>query len=262
MRNIAVKFARSALQRIGYDVRSWDTYAKLERRIVVAEGKLAELGLYGQDAHLDIKRILEPNSSPVLLDVGANVGQTINILRQMFLRPAIHAFEPGQTAFEELSRAHARTPGVRLNHLALGAKPSRQVFFENTRTDMSSFLPLGPNGWGEISGKKEIEVSTVDNYCSQNGIHSIDLLKSDTQGFDLEVMKGAQRLLDARKVRLLHIELTFQPLYKDLPPVDEILRFVSERGFELVSFYKLCYLNGRVGWTDALFVQPHFLRAQ
>jgi len=68
---------------------------------------------------------------------------------------------------------------------------------------MSSFLALGQDGWGDIVSQRQIELSTVDKYCLQHEIPSIDLLKSDTQGFDLEVIKGAQRLLDAKKIRLL-----------------------------------------------------------
>jgi FkbM family methyltransferase len=149
-----------------------------------------------------------------------------------------------------------KLPHVHLNNLALGSKPGRQIFFENFSTDMSSFLPLGPDGWGQISNQREIEVSTVDRYCSQYEIPFIDLLKSDTQGFDLEVIKGAQGLLNTRKIRLIYLELTL--LYQGIPRIDEIYRFICDQGFELVSFYKLCYRNGRAAWTDALFIQPEF----
>jgi len=84
------------------------------------------------------------------------------------------------------------------------------------------------------------------------------LLKSDTQGFDLEVIKGAQKMLDGKLIRLLFLELTFSKLYEDMTRVDEIFRFITDQGFELVSFYKFYYLRGRAGWTDALFVQPQF----
>jgi hypothetical protein len=123
---------------------------------------------------------------------------------------------------------------------------------------MSSLLPLGPDGWGKISNQREIEVSTVDRYCLEHEIPFIDLLKSDTQGFDLEVIKGAQRLLDARKIHLIYLELNFKKLYQGMPRMDEIYRFISDQGFELVSFYTFYYLNERAGWTDALFIHPQF----
>ncbi len=227
----------------------------VERRMGYDIHKL-QIEQIGQNAYFDIKRSIAPNSSPVIFDVGANVGQTIDACRQIFPQPTIHAFEPGKAAFDSLLQTHSNLPHVRLNNLALGSKPELQIFFENSSTDMSSFLSLGPDGWGQISSQREIEVSTVDRYCSQHEIAFIDLLKSDTQGFDLEVIKGAQGLLNARKIRLIYLELTFQKLYWGIPRVDEIYRFISDQGFERGSFYKFFYRNGRAGWTNALFIQP------
>jgi FkbM family methyltransferase len=239
---------RSAIRRMGYDIH---------RLIEVGRDSDAIVEIR-QDAYVDIKETIDPSSSPVIFDVGANVGQTIDVVQKCFPSPIIHAFEPGKIAFDKLLRTHSKLAHVYLNNLALGSKVGRNEFFENSNTDMSSFLPLGPDGWGEIKSQQFVEVSTIDTYCSQHRIGFIDLLKSDTQGFDLEVLKGAKELLNARKIRLLYIELTFQKLYLGSPPVDEIFRFIFAQGFELVSFYKFYYLNGRVGWTDALFIQPRF----
>jgi len=121
---------------------------------------------------------------------------------------------------------------------------------------MSSLLPLGRDGWGQISNQREIEVSTLDMYCSQNEIPFIDILKSDTQGFDVEVIKGAQGLLNARKIRLIYLEITFQELYQGIPRLDEIYRLISDQEFELVSFYKFYYLNRlrRIGQITAVLL--------
>jgi hypothetical protein len=58
--------------------------------------------------------------------------------------------------------------------------------FENSWSVFSSLLPLGPDGWEKITNQRESEVSTVDRYCMEHEIPFIDLLKSDTHGFDLE----------------------------------------------------------------------------
>src|SRR5207253_4668851 len=98
------------------------------------------------------------------------------------------------------------------------------------------------------------EVRTIDSYCAERGITIIDILKSDTQGFDLEVIKGAARLLEQRRIQLIYMEITFSDMYKGLPRFDEIYGFLADRGFALVSFYDFYYQHGRAGWTDALFV--------
>jgi hypothetical protein len=53
----------------------------------------------GQDAYSDIKQIIGGRSSPVIFDVGANVGQTVDILLNLFPDAVLHGFEPGSTAF-------------------------------------------------------------------------------------------------------------------------------------------------------------------
>ena len=92
-----------------------------------------------------------PNSSPVVFDVGANVGQTIDALRQIFPRPTIYALEPDKAAFDSLLQTHSKLPHVHLNCLALGSKPGRQIFFENSLSVMSSFLPLGRMVGGRLA---------------------------------------------------------------------------------------------------------------
>jgi len=72
----------------------------------------------GLDAYFDIKGIIGSNLSPVIFDVGANVGQTIDALRKLFPSPTIHAFEPGRAAFDKLLQTHSKMPRVHLNNLA------------------------------------------------------------------------------------------------------------------------------------------------
>lgn len=84
---------------------------------------------YWAGAYLDIRSFISPNSAPVIFDVGANVGQTMDALRQIFARPTIHAFEPDKGAFDNLLQTHSKLPHVSLNNLALGSKPGRKIFF-------------------------------------------------------------------------------------------------------------------------------------
>lgn len=226
---------KSAIRKLGLDVR--------------------RTGL-GQDPFEDIARFI--GSQPVIFDVGANRGQTIDEVSRRFPGCTIHAFEPGQAAFASLSKTHRRDR-VRLNNVALGAAPARREFFEHSASDMSSFLELGQDARnhiaGDVSSKLEVEIQTVDRYCFENGIDRIDLLKSDTQGFDLEVLKGAQRMLREGHVQMIYLEITFAKLYEQLPRPDDVYRFIVDHGFDLVSFYKFWHLNDRAGWTDALFVE-------
>ena len=207
----------------------------------------------GFDAYADMRK-LAATDRPVVFDVGANRGQSIGHFRNAFAQPMIHAFEPGRDTFAELQRRTTGVPDLHLNNVALGSRAESRTFLQNERDDMSSFLEPSVDAWGEIKERYPVEITTVDDYCAAHGIERIDILKSDTQGFDLDVLKGANQIIDNRAIGLIFMEITFSDMYKGLPRFDEIYAFLADRGFALVSFYDFYYQRGRAGWTDALFV--------
>lgn len=204
----------------------------------------------GHSAMMDIDRILN-KKNPTLFDVGANSGQTIDELLRLFPEPHIHAFEPGLQAFEALRRRHARN--AKLNNFGLGSSVQELDFFESKSTDMSSFLPIGEDGWGREGEHKTVTISTIDSYCDMHGINHIDLLKTDTQGFDLEVLKGARLMFKKRAVSLICTEINFARMYDGQARADKLLEFAFDAGFDLVSIYKMNFINAKAGWADALF---------
>jgi FkbM family methyltransferase len=213
----------------------------------------------GSDPYLDMRRLVVPSQRDVtIFDVGANIGQTIQRFREIFPQPTIHAFEPGGDAFDALRVNCSRLAGVYINNMALGPQPGTQEFIENTNSDMSSFLEPGDECWGTVKRRTLVTMITIDDYCRQHCIETIDILKSDTQGFDLEVLKGARRLFAQHRIHLVYLEVIFGKLYKNSAQLSEIYEFLSERGFDLVSFYKIYYINGLAKWTDALFVNQQY----
>jgi len=207
----------------------------------------------GVDAFADM-RTLSGTERPVIFDVGANVGQSIEIFRKRFARPSIHSFEPGRATFEQLQRNTAGLADLQLNNVALGAASGSATLIENERTDMSSILEPGPDSWGEIERRYTVDVTTVDDYCAQRGLERIDILKIDTQGFDLEVLRGAERMMKSGAIGLVFMEIIFSEMYKGLPRFDETFAFLADRRFRLVAFYDFYYQRDRAGWTDGLFI--------
>jgi FkbM family methyltransferase len=214
-------------------------------------------GSLGLDPFRDMRRLVDA-PRPVVFDVGANSGQTIGLVRRRFRDAVIHAFEPSEAAFAELQANCGRLPDVRLNPVALGGETGEYEFYEMACSAMSSFLPLGRDGWSRVVRTVRMPVTTVDDYCSRHGIESIDILKSDTQGYDLEVLRGARRMLEARRVHLIYLEVNFAEIYECLPRLDHIFGFLADRGYALVSFYRFQFQHDRASWTDALFVHPEY----
>jgi FkbM family methyltransferase len=212
----------------------------------------------GHDPLHDMKMLTQAGDHPTVFDVGANAGQSVTRFRDCFKSPTIHSFEPGSSTFRDLKLKTAGIPRLYLNNVALGSCRERRVFNENSGSDMSSFLELGKDAWGTVTERREVEVDTVDAYCGRTAVTHIDILKSDTQGFDFEVLKGARGMFGEHRIHLVFFEVTFCEMYKGLPRFDEIYRLLAEQGLVLVSFYAMEYRDNRAGWTDALFVDPAY----
>jgi hypothetical protein len=119
---------------------------------------------------------------------------------------------------------------------------------------MSSFLSPSGAAWGEVVRTSRVAVTTLDAFAEQQQLPFIHLLKSDTQGFELEVFKGARKLMAQSRILLIFCEVIFSDMYEGLPRFHEILQFMEENGFTLVSVYEQRFKNGVVSWADVLFV--------
>lgn len=211
----------------------------------------------GQDPFSDMKRIITNENDLVIFDVGSNVGQSIHNFRNYFRDPVIHAFEPSPSAFQQLRNNTKNLPKVKLNNLGLGRQCETRPFFENTFSDMSSFLEPSVDSWGETKDRPMLTISTLDDYCEREKIGRIDILKSDTQGFDLEVIKGGPKLIKSNKIYLIYMEIIFSDMYKNLPALDEIYKYLVDQNFVLVSFYRFHHQHNRASWSDVLFANRH-----
>lgn len=199
----------------------------------------------------------------VILDVGGNVGQSIQEFRRAFPRATIHSFEPSPTIFgDRLLPRYRNAAGIHLWNVAVGAAEGRLALRENSASTMSSFLAPGRQSWGDVVRLTEVPVITLDAFASDQGIDFIHILKSDTQGFDLEVFNGSERLLREGRIGMILVEITVARLYEGLPTLDVMYRHLVDRHFELAGLYKIRLHEGLFGWMDALFVNRDFHRAR
>jgi FkbM family methyltransferase len=198
-----------------------------------------------------IRDYLSDVEQPVVLDVGANRGQSVERFRELLPGCQLHSFEPSPTAFQQLQAA--ASPDVRLINAAVGSAAGSVTLLENKVSALTSVLPLGPSGLGTIERSTVVPMITLDDYCEEHQVTQVDLLKCDTQGYELEVLRGACRLIDARRVRLILVELNFMERYEGQARFDEVLSFALDRGFHLVSFFEIEWRSSsRAGWGDAL----------
>jgi FkbM family methyltransferase len=209
-------------------------------------------GVAGVDLFHDARTLLRDVSAPILFDVGANIGQTTQAMLDAFTTPRIHAFEPSPATFETLRRNVAQKPGVTVERVAMGDTGGTSAFHVTRDHSVNDSL-LAPV-WQAGSAVVDVDVDTIDGYCERTHIDRIDLLKIDTQGFDLRVLHGARRMLAARRVTLYSCEANMRPMYDGQATLRELLRFADEAGYSLVGFYEQSYIGNQLSYLDGLFV--------
>jgi FkbM family methyltransferase len=198
----------------------------------------------------------------MVFDVGANKGQCLGEMLKHFPRARIHSFEPFPEVFAQLTAMTRAYPNVTAHNLALGEADGTRAFHLNRASDTNSFLPnstqaaeYAPPGWVDPMGIMQVPMRRLDTFCREQGIERIDLLKIDSQGYELKILEGGAELLRARRIRLLLLEVLFVPLYEDQPFFEDVYLHLKRRGCRLVGLYEQHREPSKaLKWSDALFV--------
>ena len=152
-------------------------------------------------------------SGMTVFDVGANIGEFTLLFSRFVERGVVHSFEASLPAFIALKTVvqAAQRANVVVNHLALSDAPGvlQLHCYDGPYHSWNSMAkrPLAEYGIAvESSHVESAMATTVDAYCGEHDIARIDLLKVDVEGAELQVMRGARRMLEARAVACMAFE--------------------------------------------------------
>lgn len=188
-------------------------------------------------------------ADPVVFDIGANVGQTA-LRVGAWPGAQVYSFEPSPSSYRNLVAATAHLPNVRCFNAGMGERVDTLSLLENSSSDLTSFLRPSEAAWGEIVRETPVDIWTVDGFCKEHQISHVSLVKTDAQGFDLAVLRGAELTLTS--VDVVMTEITFAQMYEDAPRFDELLTFVLDHGFRLVGMFPV-HQERIAKWADVIF---------
>lgn len=159
----------------------------------------------------------EGSESPTLLDVGANVGHYSASFLVSFPRGRVFAFEPHPKNFEAIAKTLAKT-GCTAENVAVGARRCELPLYDyadgragSTHASLNSKVITD---FHQAQAQSiMVPVITLDDYCEERSIEKIDLLKIDVEGHELEVLRGAQALIDAGRIEMIQFEFNFLNIY-------------------------------------------------
>jgi len=144
--------------------------------------------------------------SKVIFDVGANIGEWTKLCMSFSSRVNIHCFEPSLLTYGLLLKNLSNYDNIKFNNKALGSNNTTEILHcsgDGLGTN-SIYNRIGIDL--KLDKSEEIKVETLDSYCNENNINSIDILKIDVEGHELEVLKGAIKTLSLGHIKCIQFE--------------------------------------------------------
>jgi FkbM family methyltransferase len=187
----------------------------------------------------------------IVFDVGANVGQSAKTYRRLYPQAQIWSFEPFPVTYEHLchSLADDRFHPIAL---ALSDQISKAKLNIGAVSITNSLLRRETDTGKSI----EIQTDTLDHFCSEHGISSIDILKVDVEGAEDRVFSGAKEMLSRRAIRSVFVEVYFRPVYDGMPMFWDLNARLSNFDFGLRGLYSLSSSNdGLLSFGNALYLR-------
>lgn len=194
-----------------------------------------------------------------LLDIGANAGQYAELIRELGYKGDIHSFEPTSKAFNLLSKKAKRDKGWHVHKLAIGAYKGVIEINISENSFSSSILEIeklhitsAPQS--RYINKETVSIETIDNLFPKITREKRSVfMKIDTQGYESEVLKGAENSL--QKIKCIQLEMSLVKLYKDEWLFEEIFNYLKKRNFEIYTIEPEFYNTntGQLLQVDAIF---------
>ncbi len=250
------KLVKKTINKLGFDLKRYNT----------------------QNKQLNFDDLLKDkiSNNPIIFDVGGNKGQSIEKFLKIFDKPIIHSFEPIKTEFDYMCSKFKNNKNIFLNNFALGDKTEEKEFNVTTKTFNSSFnkINLGTD-WlkfrskqynvseeGYVSSVQKVNVIKLDDYCKDNNISVIDLVKIDTQGYEDKVLEGSLNSIKQNKIKAIVTEIMFDNVYDKYFSFSDIEKFIIPYNFRMIGIdlFNNNLFSGLVFSADVYYFNKNFYK--
>jgi len=195
--------------------------------------------------------LMRPLSSAnrVIIDVGAHRGETLwSISNNNEHNTRYFGLEPDPGTFEALKEAREKIEllnlEVSLFNVAAGPSDGKIRFSKAKESAVSGILkPVDgllervPTGDHIIVDELEVEQITIDSLAKSQNLREVHLLKVDAEGYDLEVLRGAESLLKNQDVAIVIAEVFFVPYREGQAYFWEIANYLHQLKYRFVNLY-------------------------
>ncbi len=199
-----------------------------------------------------IKKYFNPNH---ILDIGGHVGEFYNLAKSFFPHAGFFIIE-GNSACEQ----HIKQLNVPYVIKVVGKEKTKAVFYKTSEnlesTGNSLYKEITPHFQDEVLIKEEVTQYTIDTIFREA---NFDLIKIDTQGSELDILRGGERICKSCKGILLEVSLL--KYNEGAPLYSEVVDFMDSYGFlekETLGEFKTTTEYGlTVHQKDILFINKN-----
>ena len=191
------------------------------------------------------------NKKIIVIDIGSNYGNFIDLVINNLNIKKIYAFEPSTVCFNYLKENYSMN-NIKIINIALSNLKKRKKFFESEILSQSSLYNRKNKFIRKIKNKSiyYVQTNTLDSFYKKNKSDEIyDLVKIDAEGEDFKIINGMKFLLKNFKVKLLKIEIEN---YKK-NSLKNIILFMGKFNYKLISISKTKYISNRLYLLDVYF---------
>lgn len=187
----------------------------------------------GFDFLADLQRHLPAFEPKIIFDVGAHIGMTALEFSDRLPKATVYSFEPSPKNFQRMTDNLVGKPEIRKFQIGFGAHPSQaKLFMDPAHPSMARLNAKEPLPF------EEVEIATLDLFCSERSITAIDILKIDTEGHEIAVLEGATGLLAGGRILVIKAECTVNPDNAYHTPFSALCGLLYPRGYRLFAIYE------------------------
>lgn len=145
-----------------------------------------------------------------VFDVGSNKGQFLSLIvgGLQDIPFYVHAFEPSQHTFDSLSDNAKGYSNVQLNNFGLGKESGEfELFYDEIGSGLASLSKRRLDHFGiDFRYSENVRIETLDDYCRNQKVQNIDLIKLDVEGHELDVLQGGIQMFQGKRIRMVSFE--------------------------------------------------------
>ena len=203
------------------------------------------------------------NKIELVIDVGANSGQSIDLFLELNPNCKILAFEPNPRLAQNLKHKYSGNPNIQSFQLGISDTVGQKVFHENIFDATSTFeelkmtskylktksMILGVKPENIVVESYPVEVTTLSDFINDQCTEPISILKIDTEGHEYACLAGLFKSQLKKDIEFIQLEIHYDDMYLNGKSLKEMSEILNKNGFSLEGKVK----HGFGNFEDVVF---------